>query len=136
LLGQDAKLKPLAPNGGPTPTHLPNSGSPVFNAGSNPSALSFDQRGSGFARVLQGFPDIGAVESISTIPVAKATAATVTTAGSTIHTITVHYADDVDINTATLGSSDITVNGPGGAIPVVFTGFTGGSGFVDVTYDM
>ncbi len=64
----DPRLAPLADNGGPTLTHalLPNS--PALNAG-DPAAVAgadgvseFDQRGEGFARVLEGRIDIGAFE--------------------------------------------------------------------------
>jgi hypothetical protein len=56
----EPKLGPLQNNGGPTFTHLPASDSPVID-GSDP-ALSMDQRGPGFARVVNGRADIGAVE--------------------------------------------------------------------------
>jgi len=56
----DPKLGPLQNNGGPTFTHLPASDSPAID-GSDP-ALSMDQRGPGFARVVNGRADIGAVE--------------------------------------------------------------------------
>ncbi|MBL8134457.1 MAG: CSLREA domain-containing protein [Anaerolineae bacterium] len=56
-------------NGGPTPTHTLLPGSPAINAGINgnaidPSggALPTDQRGPGYARILNGTVDIGAVE--------------------------------------------------------------------------
>lgn len=59
----DAQLGPLQNNGGSTATHLPALTSPAVDAGdpafSGPP--TFDQRGSGFARVL-GTLDIGAVE--------------------------------------------------------------------------
>lgn len=57
-------LGALADNGGPTLTHLPLGGSPAIDAGSNPDALAFDQRGDPFARVAGDsmLPDIGAVE--------------------------------------------------------------------------
>jgi hypothetical protein len=53
-------LGPLADNGGPTATHLPQPGSPAINAGGS-TGLTVDQRG--FTRVLGGTVDIGAVES-------------------------------------------------------------------------
>src|SRR5262249_31376245 len=65
----DPKLAPWANNGGPTLTHLPALTSPVHNVGANPANLANDQRGPGFRRVLQGLPDIGAVESLDVIPV-------------------------------------------------------------------
>ncbi len=42
---------------------LPGAGSPAINAGANPLSLSFDQRGSGFPRVIGGQADIGAIET-------------------------------------------------------------------------
>ncbi|HEX4794527.1 MAG TPA: choice-of-anchor Q domain-containing protein [Humisphaera sp.] len=59
----NADLGPLADNGGPTPTMLPLSGSPAIDHGSNaliPKGITTDQRG--FARVVNGTVDIGAVE--------------------------------------------------------------------------
>jgi Divergent InlB B-repeat domain len=56
----DPRLGPLQDNGGPTFTHLPASDSPAID-GSDP-ALSMDQRGPGFQRVVNGRADIGAVE--------------------------------------------------------------------------
>ncbi|MBX7105659.1 MAG: right-handed parallel beta-helix repeat-containing protein [Gemmataceae bacterium] len=62
-LGATLKLGVLAGNGGPTMTHLPAPDSPLVNAGSNPSALTTDQRGAGFLRNFGGGVDIGAIES-------------------------------------------------------------------------
>jgi hypothetical protein len=66
---QQLLLGPLTNNGGPTFTHALLVGSPAVNAG-DPTAVggvgnvpTFDQRGSGFDRVLQGRIDIGAFES-------------------------------------------------------------------------
>lgn len=69
-IGIDPLLGPLAPNGGPTLTHLPLAGSPVFNAG-DPAFVgppNVDQRGDGFPRVLQGRVDMGSVESPGPLP--------------------------------------------------------------------
>jgi uncharacterized repeat protein (TIGR01451 family) len=64
-----AGLNPLANNGGPTFTHLPQAGSPVLDAGNNTLAkdqnnndLTTDQRGTGFDRILNGTVEIGAIE--------------------------------------------------------------------------
>lgn len=53
----------LKNNGGPTQTHLPNTTSPALDAGDNAlTTNSFDQRGRGFSRIVNGKVDIGAVE--------------------------------------------------------------------------
>ncbi|MGE3243721.1 MAG: choice-of-anchor Q domain-containing protein [Pirellulales bacterium] len=64
----DARLGPLADNGGGTPTHalLPDSpaldaGEPIAMAGNN-DLLQFDQRGGPFLRVFHGRIDMGAYE--------------------------------------------------------------------------
>ncbi|MFN0052611.1 MAG: choice-of-anchor Q domain-containing protein, partial [Planctomycetales bacterium] len=67
----NAKLSPLANNGGPTRTMALLADSPAINAGSNaravnPSnsqALTTDQRGGGFTRILGGTVDMGAFEA-------------------------------------------------------------------------
>jgi len=61
----NARLGPLANNGGPTPTHalLTSPKSPAIDAGSNMGATPFDQRGPGFPRIAQGTNDIGALET-------------------------------------------------------------------------
>jgi hypothetical protein len=66
VLTDDPALGPLADNGGPTLTHLPQSGSPAIDGGDdsvatdqNDDPLTTDQRG--FARI-SGTVDIGAVE--------------------------------------------------------------------------
>src|SRR5206468_3354769 len=66
----DLRLQPLADNGGPTPTHLPGTGSAAIDHGSNPGGLTADQRGV-FPRVNGPAADIGAVEADSpNLPVA------------------------------------------------------------------
>jgi predicted outer membrane repeat protein len=62
ITGQNPLLGPLANNGGPTQTHALLAGSPAIDTGSNPLALSFDQRGAGFARTVGAQTDIGAFE--------------------------------------------------------------------------
>ncbi|HEX4524584.1 MAG TPA: IPTL-CTERM sorting domain-containing protein [Casimicrobiaceae bacterium] len=62
IIGQNPLLGPLANNGGPTQTHALLAGSPAIDKGSNPLALSFDQRGTGFARTVGAQTDIGAFE--------------------------------------------------------------------------
>ena len=62
--GTDLMLGPLQDNGGPTLTHEPGPNAPPVQAG-DPAFVpppDFDQRGPGFARVIGGVLDIGAVE--------------------------------------------------------------------------
>jgi len=123
-------LAPLANNGGPTATHLPYSGSPLVDAGPATSPLTNDQRGAGFPRVRNGKVDIGAVEVDPNIPSAVTSLAKVTTAGGTVYTFTVTYADDVAINVSTLDNNDVRVTGPNGFdVFATFKGVTpGGNG--------
>jgi hypothetical protein len=66
----DAKLGPLANNGGPTLTHALLAGSPAIDAGNNakiPAGITTDQ--SGLARIVGGTVDIGAMEFVGSTPV-------------------------------------------------------------------
>ena len=63
-INTDPMLGPLQDNGGPTFTHELLDGSPAIDAG-DPSFTpppNYDQRGSGFSRVVNGRVDIGAFE--------------------------------------------------------------------------
>ena len=63
-INTDPMLGPLQDNGGPTFTHALLPGSPAINAG-NPNFTpppSFDQRGPGYPRVVNGRIDIGSFE--------------------------------------------------------------------------
>ena len=68
-INTDPMLGPLQDNGGPTFTHTLLSGSPAIDSG-DPSfdpysfspLLLYDQRGDGFARVVNDHIDIGAFE--------------------------------------------------------------------------
>jgi len=73
IANTNANLGPLANNGGPTLTHALLLGSPAINAGDNcvvnnscspalASALTTDQRGTGFSRLVNTAVDIGAFE--------------------------------------------------------------------------
>ena len=58
----------LADNGGPTQTQMPVAVSPAIDAGNNaliPSSVTTDQRGTGYARIVGGTVDIGAVEGFT-----------------------------------------------------------------------
>lgn len=78
----DPMLAPLADNGGPTQTHALLPGSPAIDAGDpafdpndpdgdpmTDDALPYDQRGSGFTRLIGNAVDIGAFE-LQTAPLA------------------------------------------------------------------
>ncbi len=58
----DPQLGPLAFNGGLTRTHALLEDSPAIDAGANPLANAYDQRGAPFARVSGAAADIGAYE--------------------------------------------------------------------------
>jgi hypothetical protein len=64
ITGVSANLGPLQFNGGPTMTHALLPGSKAINHGSNALAPkgANDQRGLGFARIINGLIDIGAFE--------------------------------------------------------------------------
>jgi hypothetical protein len=121
LLNIDARLGILADNGGPTRTHRPGPGSPVRNAGGETPGIDNDQRGPGFARVLQGRPDMGAMESTDPTPTAFATVPTVTAAGGTVYVILVTYSDDSAIQASSLGTGDLLVYGRGNMFSVTPT---------------
>jgi hypothetical protein len=126
----DLKLVPLAFVGGPTRSFTPAFGSPLIDAGSDalvPAGVTTDQRGGAFARTV-GVVDIGAVESQAPfIPVAAASAATVTTAGDTAYQFTVTYSDPQGsggaIDTAGIlnNNAAVRVIGPNGFdVPATF----------------
>ncbi|MCZ6708602.1 MAG: hypothetical protein O7A71_11720 [Chloroflexi bacterium] len=62
LSAVDARLGPLALNGGPTPTHVLITSSPALDAGDQAACPERDQRG--FLRILGEVCDIGAYEEI------------------------------------------------------------------------
>lgn len=64
-LAGDPLLLPLANNGGPTLTHAFRDASPAYGHGNNNANLGADQRGSGFARTVNGATDIGAFQQQS-----------------------------------------------------------------------
>jgi hypothetical protein len=58
----DARLGPLADNGGPTQTHALLPGSAAIDKGDNTGVPATDQRGAGFRRTVGSATDIGAFE--------------------------------------------------------------------------
>src|SRR5579883_1832774 len=86
LVNVNPQLGPLQNNGGPTQTMALLAGSPAIDAGDNTNAPAYDQRGPGFARIVNGTIDIGAFEVQSSSTQASSLAVTgfpsVITAGS------------------------------------------------------
>jgi hypothetical protein len=110
----DPKLGPLANNGGPTQTMLPQPSSPAINHGTAVAGVTTDQRGA--ARSVGQAPDIGSVETADTGLVATGGAITDVTSLSapTAYQFTVTYQSSGTINTATFDSNDVTVTPPAG----------------------
>src|SRR5262249_26967143 len=115
------QLGPLQFNGGINRTHAPLTGSPLLDQGSNPGGLSFDQRGPGFPRALNGSPDIGSIEAVSPIPVAVPTVSDVLTGGATAYNFSVTYISTPPalMDVSTLDSQDVRITGPGGTFNVL-----------------
>lgn len=71
--GASLLLGPLTNNGGPTSTFALLAGSPAIDTGSATlpafTGSEFDQRGAGFARIVNGLADIGAFEVQAEAPV-------------------------------------------------------------------
>ncbi|MHB9067992.1 MAG: choice-of-anchor Q domain-containing protein [Pirellulaceae bacterium] len=101
-VGVDPRLDPdgLQDNGGPTKTIALLPGSPAINAGQNELAvdstgnsLAFDQRGSGFSRIVRATVDIGSFEVQNVAPTATFSHAGPITYGETA---VVAFADPFD----------------------------------------
>ena len=111
ILGVDPLLGPLAANGGPTLTQALLNGSPALNAGNNAAAsLPFDQRGSGFARIIGGSIDIGAFENQAVVICLRGNTRVATPTG------------EVAIDQIVAGDQVITPTGPVTVIHNVVTG--------------
>jgi predicted outer membrane repeat protein len=86
LINTDPVLGPLQDNGGPTFTHALLPGSPAIDAG-DPAFVpppNFDQRGPGFARVVNGRIDIGSFEvQVAGTPTPSPTASPTATSTAT-----------------------------------------------------
>ena len=122
VIGQDPLLGPLQDNGGPTPTTLPQAGSPLIDAGPPSTGVLFDQRGFGFLRTYGPAPDIGAVEvQPAGLPFGVADLPPVTAEGGTAYTFTVTYHDlsgtaatGLDVSTLIDNDAAVRVTGPSG----------------------
>jgi len=111
-IAADPLLGSLGNYGGPTPVHPLLPGSPAVDAGSNPTGLVTDQRGSGFSRVNNGFADIGAVEGPIAGPMAVAAITNVDVRNDPVIVFTITYYDQGAIDVASLGTGNVTVAGP------------------------
>ncbi|MDA8744487.1 Ig-like domain-containing protein [Rubripirellula amarantea] len=128
-------LDVLADNGGPTMTHALLIGSPAFNMGDPTIVFSpteFDQRGDGFARVVDGRIDIGAFEAGENVPLAVADS--VVTTEDTAITVSVLGNDTPSGEVQIIGHSDgtdgtVVDNGDGTLTYTPDTGFTGSDSF-------
>lgn len=125
LLVGPAHLLPLANNGGPTETMLPGPGSPVRDAGVVVDGASFDQRGSGFPRLIGVAPDIGAVESTDKSPTAAVLASDVDSSMTGDYLFNVRYSSSYpwQMNLIVGNSNAVkVVNSTGAALPVQYVG--------------
>ncbi|NVN98985.1 MAG: MBG-2 domain-containing protein, partial [Geobacteraceae bacterium] len=121
LVDLDAKLAPLANNGGPTLTMAPLYNSPAINAGNCTTGPATDQRG--MARPQNGTCDIGAYE--------RGTAASLTATGGTPQSATINTAFTNPLTAKVTDSLGGVLDG----ISVTFagTGFSGSASNTDAT---
>jgi CSLREA domain-containing protein len=116
-----ARLGPLANNGGPTLTHALLSGSPLLDGGDDAIAstagLTTDERGSGFARLVDGpdaditaTVDIGAFEA--QVSVADFADQTINEEGSLSFPFNVGGAVSISSVTATSSNAALVPNNP------------------------
>jgi predicted outer membrane repeat protein len=90
LVGAFLDLGPLQNNGGPTPTMLPNPGSPLIDAGDNTVAmLTTDQRGFTRPVDIAGVPNVGDGTDIGAVEVQSG----VVTPPPTVNTILINNGD-------------------------------------------
>jgi predicted outer membrane repeat protein len=138
LLGVDPMLSPLADNGGPTQTCKPLTGSPLINAGNNAAGLAYDQRGTGFLRVIEGKADIGAYEE-QIVPPPRVNNVLINNGAmqrSSVTTIAVTFHQQVNLPTnpadafqlkrqgdnALVGLTAGVINGPNTVVTLTFSG--------------
>jgi hypothetical protein len=126
LLNVNPQLGPLQNNGGPTQTMALLAGSPAIDAGDNTSAPAYDQRGPGFARIVNGAIDIGAFEFQTSTP-AQASSFSVsgfpssTTAGAAgSFTVTAKNTDGTTATSYT-GTVHFTSSDPQAGLPADYT---------------
>ena len=66
-------------------------------------------------------------------PTASGSASNITSGGGSSQTITVQYSDNVAVNASDIGVGDISVNGPGGSLPVTYLSRTSNSDGTPIT---
>jgi hypothetical protein len=140
----DPLLGPLQDNGGPTSTMALLPGSPAIDAGDNAGAPNFDQRGTGFPRMVGGTIDIGAFEVQPGLATHFQISAPAQVVSNTPFDVTITAVDAYGhiavgyLGTVTIGSSD---SDPGVTLPAeyIFTSadqgvhtFVGGFSLVTV----
>ena len=137
LLDTDPLLSPLQNNGGATLTHQLTDGSPAIDAGDNALiSEAFDQRGTGFPRVLNTTVDMGAVEGGLAAIEAAAVLSSITvveTAGVVTYTINLDSPAPITGVTIDLSFAGTAIGGgvdytASGAQIVIASGAT--SGFI------
>ncbi len=118
----DPGLGSLQDNGGPTFTHAITASSAAFDAGNNvlaidasSSALTTDQRGSGFSRVQNGTVDIGAFEVPNQAP-SVALQNTTTTLAENADTTTRIKVADIVVTDDGLGTNALSLTGDDAAL--------------------
>jgi hypothetical protein len=121
--GVDAKLGLLANNGGPTETHLPAQGSPLYNAGPAMTPLLFDQRGQ--PRLQQTRVDIGSVESLNLLPTAvMKSLGPITVSAATPDVVTIVYTDNGTITASSIKTSNVEIIDPNTFLPLTILSAT------------
>lgn len=131
LLTADPQLGTLKNNGGPTPTMALQATSPAIDHGDNSLILSaIDQRGPGYARVINNTVDIGAVEfqPPATAAALSATATSITVGDSV--TLTAQVTGLAPGSNDVQGTVTFLVNGsPAATVPLAL----GGAAFTTTT---
>jgi hypothetical protein len=120
----DARLGPLADNGGQTQTMALLTGSPAINAGDNTLAvapdgtpLKFDQRGMGFQRIIDTTVDMGSFEfHFPSFPLVVTTAADVL--HDNVDTTQLSLRDAVALANAHTGLDKITFAASLSGVPI------------------
>ncbi|MFL5330563.1 MAG: choice-of-anchor Q domain-containing protein [Gemmataceae bacterium] len=152
-IGTDPQLGPLTNNGGVLPTLALLPGSPAIDAGSNPDALIYDQRGTPYLRTNGSKTDMGAYEyelppTVTSVPFGTGTSRSlvkqlivtfsepVSFMGSVASAFTVHRTG----TNGTLGDVALTTSpssGPASSVTITFSGsLTEYGSLVDGLYDV